>query len=433
MIYFYGYDTVRKLRKTPTYVKEKMRNFPLLCLLLAALLTGPALAASDSRLSDIEERRRNVAALMEAATVWVVGEDRNDIAQGSGFIVGEGFIATNAHVVDGLKKGAVIYVLNDTLPATKAQIVAVVHDDRKGVQGRDFALLRFSPPKGVSLPVLTFNLDAKRMDRVSAWGYPAMVTQFDDRTARLQEGDTRGLKAPPVVFTEGAINSIVSGKTSDTIIHSAQIASGNSGGPLVNSRGELVGMNTWGYTEEGEGAFLNAAQLANNLAVFLVANGVSPKLVPGQQVKGRYEPPVAQAPQKKPESESSRPSKFFGDRTRDVGSFTVEVPRNWSVEEEEKDNITLVSDDDSAFVFIMIEESGGLSLGQVAGNFADEFDGTRPVRDDDGDYSFSFVEEGMECMAFLSDLEDGRFILIVIGGDTDNPGLEQILDSVEGK
>ena len=406
------------------------------CLLFSAVLAGQALAAADNRLSEYEERRRTVAALMEAATVWVVGKDKKGISVGSGFIVGEGCIATNAHVVDGRGKDAVFYVLNDMLAVTRAQVVATIHDKARGPHGRDFALLRFSPPKGVTLPVLGFNLDVKRMDRVSAWGYPAMVTRLDKSTERLQEGDTRALKAPPVVYTEGTVNSIVSGKARATIIHSAQIAGGNSGGPLVNSRGEVVGMNTWGYTEEGEGAFLNAAQLANDLALFLTDHGVSPKLHPGQQVKAYAEPPADQGRQERPEP-SRRPAKPKpepGNRIRDVGSFTVEVPKGWSVVEEEEDGILLGADDNSALVSIMISDGDGVSLKQAAKEVAEEFGGTRPTTDDDGEtYTFAFSQDDMEYIAFVGAVDDSRLVLILVGGDSDNRGVRQILDSLTDK
>ena len=447
-----------------------MKKYFFLCLLLLVMLAGQAIAATpENRLTEYEERRRAVAALLETATVWIVGEDAKNIGQGSGFLVGEGFIATNAHVVNEFGKGAVFYVLNDKIPATKAQIVAQLYDSKRG---KDFALLRFSPPKGVELPILAFNLDAKRMDRVSAWGYPSMVTQFDSRTDRLHDGDTRGLKAPPVVFTEGSINSIVSGQMGNALIHSAQIAGGNSGGPLVNSRGEVVGINTWGYTEEGEGAFLNAALLANDLAVFLRAHGVNPKLVSGHQIAARSEPPAAQghpeggsklpSPAKEQPGAQTPPgdskffpsaeeqavaqaqpggSKFFAnqapekaeDRIRDVGSFTVKVPLAWSVVEEEEDSIMLGADDDSAIVSIMIDDSEGQSLRQISQAIAREFD-AKPVSDDGGEtYTFTFTEDDVEFLAVTGDMGDGRYILFLIGGDMNNPGVEQILDSVEDK
>jgi len=393
------------------------------------MLACQALAAVDNRLSEYEERRRAVASLMEDATVWVVGESAEGIAQGSGFFIGEGIIATNAHVVDAIRRGGAIYVLNGKLPATRAQVVAKAYEPRRG---RDFALLRFSPPKGVALPALTFNLDAKRMDRVSAWGYPAMVTQFDKSTDQLERGDMRGLKAPPVVYTEGTINSIVSGQLGDALIHSAQIAGGNSGGPLVNSRGEIVGINTWGYTEEGEGAFVNAALPANTLAAFLTAHGVNPQLASGQSITARFEPPVDQSRQERPKPslpDKQIPSKQ--NRLRDVGSFTVEVPNGWSVVEEEEDSILLGSDDDSALVFIIVGDSEGQSLKQAAQDLAREFEGERPATDDDGEtYTFAFSSDGVEYMAFMGELDDSRHVLILVGGDADNQGVGQILDSI---
>ena len=409
-----------------------MKKLLFLCLPLVLLLAGQASAASDNRLSEYEERRRAVAALMESATVWVVGKSEEGIAQGSGFLVGDGLIATNAHVANAFRKDAVIYVLNDKIPATKARIVAQIYEPRRG---RDFALLRFNPPQGVVLPILTFNLDAKRMDRVSAWGYPAMVTQFDNRTNSLERGGTDDLKAPPVVYTEGTINSIVSGQRGDALIHSAQIAGGNSGGPLVNSRGELLGMNTWGHTEEGEGAFLNAALPANTLAAFLAAHGANPRLVSGQTITARFDPPVAQGRQAHPApSNPGKRKPTTGNRIRDVGSFAVEVPHGWSVVEEEEDGIILGADDGAALVSIEIGESGGLSVKQIARKLAEEFGGTRPDTDDNGEsYTFAFSHDDMEYMAFVAALDNGKHALILVGGDTDNLGVMQILDSITDK
>lgn len=392
---------------------------------------APALAAQSPR-SDFEERRRAVAAAMEAATVWVVVEDEKNIASGSGFIVADGYVVTNAHVVKDMDEGCTVYVLNERIPARKAHIVALGHDAPKGGQagGRDFALLRFTPPKGEPLPILTLTTDVKRMDRVSAWGYPAMATQFDVNTERLQRGDTRGLTPPPVVYTEGSVNAIVHAKLGEAILHSAQISSGNSGGPLVNSRGEVVGVNTWGYREEDEGAFLNGAQPAQALARFLLENSVTPKLAVGQQMPpsrsaaGRVDGP--KTPGKKPPEQPGQDN-----RLRDAGSFSVQVPPGWSVMEEEADSILIGSDDHESVVGIMVVANKSKTLRQIAGALAEKFGGSEPELDDEV-YTFTFVDKGVDAIAVVGEADaEGRFVVIMLFGDTQKPGVQEILDSVE--
>jgi S1-C subfamily serine protease len=404
----------------------------LAAMLLLVAFNAHALAAQSSR-GDFEERRRAVAATLEAATVWIVVEDDSSIASGSGFIVGEGYIVTNAHVVAGFGKDAAVYVLNERMPAQRARIVKKVHDAPEDGQagGRDFALLRFDSTRGSNLPVLALNMEVKRMDRVSAWGYPAMATQFDVNTERLQEGDTRGLTPPPVVCTEGSVNTIVHTRLGEAILHSAQISGGNSGGPLVNSRGEVVGVNTWGYREDDEGAFLNGAQPASELARFLRENGVQPNFADGQRLTLPL--PVEDTGKAEKKVEPRPATATREDRIRDVGSFSARVPLGWSVIEEEKDSLLLGSDDLGAAVGIMVHGGEGKTLRQTAEALSRKFGGTRPEPDDDV-YTFTFSDKGVDAVAVIGEADAAdRFVTILLFGDTENPGVEEILDSVEDK
>lgn len=248
----------------------------------------------------MEVARRTLARNMEAATIFIVGEKADSYALGSGFIVGDGLVMTNAHVVENCDT---YIIMSAVLEPVEARLLAL---DKRGNSGtNDFALLAFETPAGVDLPILPFNTSIERMDRVSAWGYPAMISQFDDHfTALFDEGEFTGV--PPVVYTEGTVSTIVTRGKTRAILHTAAIASGNSGGPLVNSRGEVVGINTWGYAEEEEGAFVNASLTAEDVVAFLKKNKVNPLManaVPADAPSGS--PATAQPVSGKQQNNSS--------------------------------------------------------------------------------------------------------------------------------
>lgn len=424
-----------------------MKKIIPLSFLLSLLLCTFALAEGNNTWSQMEERRRDVAKQMEAATVWIIVETDRDLTFGSGVIVAQGCVATNAHVVEDMKSGSSIYILNEMIPATRARIINTAYDDVRDneVGGRDFALLRFDPPKGVTLPIVAFNFDIRRMDRISAWGYPGMVTQFDKSTERLFAGDTRNLQPAPVVYSEGTVNAIVRGKQGDAILHSAQIAGGNSGGPLVNARGELVGMNTWVYSEEGEGAFLNGAQPASELAAFLIENSITPTLAPGQHLAAT--PPKAPRPTPPPSSQKPHAAPGQGqdrigslladgmadaqDRRRDVGSFSLKVPRQWSVIDEEQDSIVLGADDRSVAMGIMLLEREGRSVAEAARWLSKKYHGSKP-EEDDGVYTFTYTDNNVQNLLVIGEADDDDHLIIIsIAGDSGHPGVEEILDSIE--
>ena len=391
----------------------------------------------DNLWAEFEERRRAVGAKMEAATVWIVTEGWcHDCAQyettsGTGFIVGDGYIATNAHVIDGLER-SIFYILNEKIPVRQATLINSIHKNLgEASSGRDLALLRFDPPKGVELPVLSFSFEVRRMDRVSSWGYPGMVTEFDISAEHLRRGDMGGLVPAPVMFTEGTVNTFVRDRFgTSSILHSAAIAGGNSGGPLVNSRGEVVGMNTWGYTEKDEGAFLNGAQLSSEIVAFLADSGITPRLAPGQQLTAAVRP-QPETPTMSPGLVGRLQPGAREDRRRDAGGFSVVVPRGWSVLDEEHNMILVGADDDTAAVGIFLLEIEGRSLRQVARDLSGELDGTRPGLDDDV-YIFTFSEDGIDSIAFVGDGDyEGQYVFIFITGDFENPGVEEVLDSVE--
>ncbi|MDB5370809.1 MAG: serine protease [Roseomonas sp.] len=172
------------------------------------------------------------------------GPQRRAQSQGSGFIIdASGIIVTNNHVVDGADEINVVLHDNTTL---KAELVGV--DTRT-----DLAVLRVKSDK--PLPVVPFGDSdtAEVGDWVLAIGNP--LGFGGSVTAGIVSARGRNINAGPYddfIQTDAAINR------------------GNSGGPLFNVRGEVVGINTAIVSPSGGSIGIGFA-IPSNLAQNIVA------------------------------------------------------------------------------------------------------------------------------------------------------------------
>ncbi|MGZ8782455.1 MAG: S1C family serine protease, partial [Gaiellaceae bacterium] len=151
-------------------------------------------------------------------------------ALGSGFVVDKvGHIVTNYHVIEGASEIEVSFSNQDTLSAT------LVGSD----PSTDIAVLRVQSSSRGLAPLAFGNSDRVRVgDPVVAIGNPFGLR----RTA------TAGIVSAVQERTITAPN----GYPIDHVIQTdAQINSGNSGGPLLNSRGEVIGVNSQIAQAEG--------------------------------------------------------------------------------------------------------------------------------------------------------------------------------------
>ena len=173
---------------------------------------GDKLGHSNSAIAQTAEEQigRNVYQKASPAVVTV----KDGRGHGSGFVVSQdGLIITNAHVVEG---GPSVVTVEF---AGGKQLPADVLGFAKG--GLDLAVLKIHRQK--NLPTLALaNPDSGEVgDRVFALGSP-LDPEFKD------------------TFTQGNITRI--GKK--VIQHNAPVYGGNSGGPLLNSKAEVIGVNT---------------------------------------------------------------------------------------------------------------------------------------------------------------------------------------------
>lgn len=171
---------------------------------------------------------------MEQATVLVLSEGREGMRMGTGFFIAPGIILTNEHVVGSAPKK--IWAINK---ATKGVIPATLVTASKA-KGQDYAVLRVTPIAG--LEPLVFAPAVQRTERVSAWGFPNAVTGDDPQFQALVRG--QGNTSPEVVYTDGAV-SVILNRQPPLVVHTATVSQGNSGGPLVNAQGQVVGINTY--------------------------------------------------------------------------------------------------------------------------------------------------------------------------------------------
>ncbi|QEC46726.1 PDZ domain-containing protein [Baekduia soli] len=166
------------------------------------------------------------------------GSDQGGL--GSGFVLDAGGeIATNAHVVTTGEGRAI----------RKAGVVFVRFGDGNQVGARvvgfdpfaDVALLRVDPAGLTLHPLVLGSLrDVRVGEPVAAIGSPF--------------GEERSLSTGVISATDRDIQSLTGFQTSGALQTDAAINSGNSGGPLLDARGRVLGINSQIRTTSGEGS-----------------------------------------------------------------------------------------------------------------------------------------------------------------------------------
>ncbi|HWB09628.1 MAG TPA: trypsin-like peptidase domain-containing protein [Pirellulales bacterium] len=162
---------------------------------------------------------------------------------GSGFVYDElGTIVTNYHVIEGAQKIVVRFADKSTADVAGYLAIAV---------GKDLAILRVNPQGRTMQPLRVAGEQPKKAEEVFAFGAPRGLasTVTNGIVSSVRQGselrDNFKAMTGVDVYTEHQHYDL----DAVWIQTTAPISGGNSGGPLVNRQGEVVGLNTWNRTD----------------------------------------------------------------------------------------------------------------------------------------------------------------------------------------
>ena len=231
-------------------------------LLLLTAFTAAPLALAEP--ADIAAASRGVVRVVLVAND---GQTIQYVGHGSGFAVSPTLVVTNAHVVaqaresDGMMIGVV------PSEGTSGYLAKVVAYSPRN----DLALLRLID-KG-AIPALTlFPGAVEDGGEVYAVGYPGNV----DLAQGLSLAEI--VEPQSAVKTRGYLSSGRSSRQFETLLHTAPVGSGNSGGPLLDSCGRVIGVNSFGTLSEGADSEFYFAVSLRELTGFLREAGVTPRI-----------------------------------------------------------------------------------------------------------------------------------------------------------
>ena len=197
----------------------------------------------------VELDELSLADLEAAATgQGVDASARKQRSTGTGFFVGaEGFVVTNAHVVENVDDPKLVRGFDEPVPA-----VVLARDTKN-----DLALLKVDV---AAARVAVLRAGVRMGEEIAAFGYPL-----------------QGILTTGGNFTLGNVSALAGIQNDSRHVQiTAPVQPGNSGGPVVDRSGNVVGVVVSGLRTHAKGAAqnVNFAINVNTLTAFLDAHGV---------------------------------------------------------------------------------------------------------------------------------------------------------------
>lgn len=228
--------------------------------------------------STVDLAMTDLIELVEPSVVRIDVKTREGESSGSGFVVDEsGLIVTNFHVVEGATS-MTIRLRDGTETSPKGFLIAEPEFD--------LCILQVDPSQLSCVPIAMASDPPRKGESVAAFGSPL---GFSFSATNGIVSAYRSGHEVKETLSRGSFDAYEAlGYSPDThwVQTSAAISGGNSGGPLVNMRGEVIGVNTF------------TSSIGQNLN-FAVAKS---KVLEVIERRGRFPRSISQLP--KPKSSS---------------------------------------------------------------------------------------------------------------------------------
>ncbi len=249
----------------------------IVALMLAALLAQPYLdywlySATEPRavapradLTDLEQTSVRVFEAISPSVVQVIAPGPGGLRPGAGVQSGSGFlwdeaghVVTNAHVVQGAGQLAVRLASGEVV---RGEVVGAAPNF-------DLAVLRIDRPRLLPPPVPLGSAEDLQVGQLAyaignPFGFDQSLTAGVISALQRRLPTSGGREIPDVIQTDAAVNP------------------GNSGGPLLDSSGRLIGVNTAIFSPSGASAGIG----------FAIPVGVVNRVVPALIRSGRVPTP----------------------------------------------------------------------------------------------------------------------------------------------
>ena len=223
----------------------------------------------DENLS-VEDAKESV---VQVIIQYVDSEGKSYLLKsGSGLLISESTVLTNYHLVtltDEEKERGSQYLTEQTgkpisLSSTEGGeqasyqigivvlrdvvITATIHEYSS--REMDLAILNLSDTMNRKIAGLGNSDDVENGEEVFALGYKKVAVMSSGGTELLSQSDCREEK--------GKVNKVVLNSHMHYVMHTAAINEGNSGGPLVDSKGNIVGINIYEASQSEEATAFKA-------------------------------------------------------------------------------------------------------------------------------------------------------------------------------